>query len=180
MATVFGITFNAQNDFDINKNFDCISSMEDGEEETKFITKKVYHHDDDPDIRFDYRYIITAWTSDQNTTYYALYLIPEFTSISEHHQQEIIEFCGCDNPNIDDIMGYGINIMMDSEIYDGEYSHDVVDNIAQVIDTIDSFIGFYLDKCQNGIGTTGWDILKDYINDVNWMTATMERYKKQA
>ena len=52
-----------------------------------------------------------------------------------------------------------------------------MDKIASIVDNIDSLRGFYLDKAQNRIGTDGWMMLDDYINDVDFVKATLEKFK---
>jgi hypothetical protein len=36
--------------------------------------------------------------------------------------------------------------------------------------------GLYLDKAQNRLGSTGWDMLDDYINGNDFLKATLDRY----
>lgn len=45
-----------------------------------------------------------------------------------------------------------------------------LDKIASVCGNIDSLRGFYLDKPQNRIGTSGWDMLDDYINGKSFLS----------
>lgn len=41
---------------------------------------------------------------------------------------------------------------------------DSLDDVASVVEVVDSFRGFYIDKPWNRIGTTGWDTLKHNVN----------------
>ena len=52
-----------------------------------------------------------------------------------------------------------------------------MDQIGSIVQTIDSLRGFYLDHHINGIGTTGWDALHDFVNDVDMYKTTMDRYR---
>lgn len=179
METIFGIRFNAKQDFDINNEFEQVSSIEDGEEENVFVSKKIYDHDDDPDIKFKYQYVITCWVSPENNEcYYQLRIVPTFDSLHQSRKDKVVDFCGCEQVSISDMIGYGMSVLMDSTSSENGYGQKIADNIAQVIDTIDSFFGFYLDKYQNRIGTTGWDMMSDFIKGEDWDKATFARLKK--
>ena len=181
MEKIFGISFNAKQDFDINNVLEQVSSFEDGEEENVFVSKKIYDHDVDPDIKFKYQYVITCWVSPENNEcYYQVRIVPTFDSLHQSRKDKVVNFCGCEpnEVNISDMIGYGMSVIMDSTSSENGYDQKVVDNIAQVIDTIDSFFGFYLDKCQNRIGTTGWDMMYDFIKGKDWDKTTFARLKK--
>ena len=179
METIFGISFNAKQDFDINNVFEQVSSFEDGEEENVFESKKIYDHDNDPDIKFKYQYAITCWVSPENNEcYYQVRIVPTFDSLHQSRKDKVVDFCGCEQVSISDMIGYGMSVIMDSTSSENGYDQKVVDNIAQVIDSIDSFFGFYLDKYQNRIGTTGWDMIYDFIKGKDWVKATFDRLRK--
>jgi hypothetical protein len=112
-------------------------------------------------------------------TFYTLYMIPTFNSLSKNKQNDIIESFDIDEPNIMDVFNYGISIVLASENIIGEDDKSIIDKIASIIDAIDSFRGFYLDKAQNRIGTDGWMMLDDYINDVDFTNATFEKFKSR-
>jgi aspartate aminotransferase-like enzyme len=40
---------------------------------------------------------------------------------------------------------------------------------------ISGLIGFYMDKCWNRIGTTGWDTLNELVSNVDQFKASMDR-----
>jgi len=179
MEKIFGISFNAKQDFDISNEFEQVSSFEDGEEENVFVSKKIYDHDNDPDIEFKYQYVITCWVSPENNIcYYQLRIVPTFESLHQSRKDEVVDFCGCEQVSISDMIECGMNVIMDSTSSENWYDQKIVDRIAQVIDTIDSFFGFYLDKYQNRIGTTGWDMMYDFIKGKDWDKATFARLKK--
>lgn len=53
------------------------------------------------------------------------------------------------------------------------------DEAASVVDNMNFMRGFYLDKAQNRIGTTGWDILNDLVgNGKSFIMAALDRMKK--
>ena len=45
-----------------------------------------------------------------------------------------------------------------------------------MIDTMDSFRGFYLDKAWNRIGTQGWDVIRELVHGEDYIHATLARY----
>ena len=91
-----------------------------------------------------------------------------------------MEYYGVDDPNTIDVFDYGISIVFDREDTIEEYDKSIMDKIASVVDSIDRLQGFYLDKTQNLIGTTGWMMLDDYINDANFITATLAKIRNNA
>jgi hypothetical protein len=182
--SIFGISFQDCNLINVESKFNLERDMDDYDDTTFYISKEVYHHDQDPDFKFDYMYGIEAYTyEDENDhtvkTFYTLYMIPTFSSLSKNKQNDVIESSGTDEPNITDVFNYGISIVFASENIIGEYDKSIMDKIASIIDAIDSFRAFYLDKAQNRIGTDGWMMLDDYINDVDFTNATFEKFKSR-
>ena len=104
-------------------------------------------------------------------------MIPTFSSLSKKRQNDVIESSCVDDPNTMDVFDYGISLVFAREDTIGEYDKSIMDKIASIVDNIDSLRGFYLDKAQNHIGTDGWMMLDDYINDVNFVKATLEKFK---
>jgi hypothetical protein len=179
--SIFGITSPINQLVDADKDFDLMQTIEDYEVEL-YLSKNVYHHDleDDPKDNFNYRYAIEAYYSEENDeTYYYLMLIPTFGSLSAKRQADVRDMVGMDEtdtPNEIDVHDYGIQIIMGRENVKGQYDKSVVDKIASVVDVIDRMRGFYLDKAQNRLGSTGWDMLDDYINGNDFLKATLDRY----
>jgi hypothetical protein len=104
-------------------------------------------------------------------------MIPTFSSLSKKRQNDVIESSGVDDPNTMDVFDYGISLVFAREDTIGEYDKSIMDKIASIVDNIDSLQGFFLDKAQNRIGTDGWMMLDDYINDTDFVKATLEKYK---
>lgn len=181
---VFGISFQDNQLIDIDSKFNLEREMDDYDDTTFYLSNKTYHHDLDPDLKFDYRYGIEAYKyeedDDKSThVFYTLYLIPEFGSISKKRQHDVIAFSGVDDPNTMDVFDYGMSIVLAREETLGESDKNIMDKIASVVDTIDSLRGFYLDKSQNHIGTTGWMMLDDFINDKDWFKETLDYHTRK-
>ena len=180
--SVFGISFHDSRLIDVESKFNLEREMGDYDDITFYLSNEVYHHDHDPNFKFDYMYGIEAYRyeneNDQSIhTFYALHMIPTFSSLSKNKQNDVIKSSGVDEPNTMDVFDYGISIIFDREDTIGEYDKSIMDKIASIVDPIDFLRGFYLDKAQNHIGTDGWMMLDDYLNDVDFADATLEKYK---
>lgn len=182
--SIFNFSFQDSSLIDVESKFNLKREMDDYDDTTFYLSNEVYHHDQDPDLKFDYMYGIEAYRyEDENDhsihTFYTLYMIPTFSSLSKNRQNSVIESSGVDNPNIMDVFDYGISIVFDREDTIGEYDKSIMDKIASVVDNVDSLQGFYLNKAQNRIGTDGWMMLDDYINDVDFTKATLKKFKNK-
>lgn len=177
--TIFGITTVKERCFRVNEKYKAIREIDTYGDESLFLSRKVYTHKSDRDIRFRYQYAIESYTNSdegQEKTQYTLYLVPVFNSLSEKNKKSVIDSTN-NNPDTIDVFDYGCNIIMASECRDGGFNKEVIDNIANTVECIDSLRGFYLDKPQNRIGSTGWDMLYDFIKDVDYIEATFKRYE---
>jgi hypothetical protein len=82
-----------------------------------------------------------------------------------------------------DIVSYGIRVTLGAETIkqNGKYwdecepLQESLNAIANVYDTVNSLLGFYLDKYVNRIGNDGWDLLQDFINGVDFIKAGLNR-----
>ena len=183
--SVFGISFQDSSLIDVESKFNLEREMDDYDDTTFYLSNEVYHHDQDPEFKFDYQYGIEAYRYEDEEdnsihTFYTLYMIPTFSSLSKKRQNDVIESSGVDDPNTMttmDVFDYGISLVFAREDTIGEYDKSIMDKIASIVDNIDSLRGFYLDKAQNRIGTDGWMMLDDYINDVDFVKATLEKFK---
>lgn len=182
--SVFGISFQDSSLIDVESKFNFEREMDDYDDITFYLSNEVYHHDQDPEFKFDYMYGIAAYRYEDGNdnsihTFYTLYMIPTFSSLSKNRQDRVIDFSGVEDPNTMDVFDYGISLVFARENTIGEYDKSIMDKIASIVDTIDSLKGFYLDKAQNRIGTDGWMMLDDYINDVDFAKATLEKFKSK-
>ena len=175
---VFGIATKVENFSHAGKNFKTIRDISTYGDESLYLSKKSFLHNEDS-IRFRYRYAIESCTLADNgpeKTYYYLYLVPEYESLSENRKRSVAE-CTSDDPETTDVFDYGLHVLMGSECIDGGFDKSVVDCIANVVDFIDNMRGFYLDRYQNRLGSTGWDYLYDFVKDVDCFKAALDRFK---
>ena len=182
--SVFGISFSDSSLIDVESKFNLEREMDDYDDTAFYLSNEVYHHDQDPELKFDYQYGIEAYRYENEEdhsihTFYTLYMIPTFSSLSKNRQNSVRESSCVEDPNTMDVFDYGISIVFAREDTIGEYDKSIMDKIASIVDTINSLRGFYLDKAQNRLGTDGWMMLNDCINDVDFINATLEKYKSE-
>ena len=182
---VFGMTVNVDKYIHAEDEFDVLREIDTYDEESLYLSKKIYKHDCDDDLLFSYQYMIQSYTfyeTEKTSTIYYLYLVPLFRSLSQKKRDSIKDY-SClsqdDKPTTEDVFSYGCSIIMASETHEGEFDIDVINNIANTVPFIDRMRGFYIDKYQNRLGSTGWDMLNDYIKDIDAFKATFDRYKKE-
>ena len=168
----------------IDQEFDQVRSFDNWDDTEAWMSKEVFHHDveDDPKDNFDYRYMIEAYQcEDDGNTYYHIYMVPCYSSLSDKMKKNVLDCAGVEPEDINDrdVFDYGCMIVLDSEKQEGEYNPETMDKIATVYKCIDSLRGFYLDRFQNRIGNTGWDMLAYYMNDEDFTEKALERFAKE-
>lgn len=176
-----------------------------GNGEIFFVSKEIYHHDinNEDDGDFEYRYVIAIEDygiyGDMEMFAVGLAMIP----LTRYILNEL-ESMGYENLKTGDseedilhsesfaieAMREGYSILFGNESFD--YTSDDDESVkkqfelanesalvaANSVNCINSLRGFYLDRCVNRIGTTGWDMLGEYVYDKgNAFAATLERYK---
>ena len=111
-----------------------------------------------------------------------LQLVP--TKVTKEHKQDVISYLGIPPEKWKDedvrawgIKEYGLGIPLWND------SGDDIDELSKEADEqaipISSTIGFYLDKSVNRLGSTGWDMLRDALNNESWVDAGLRRAKEQ-
>ena len=169
---IFGISFDNV-PTKVNTKFDEIFF----EDDNVFFEDKTTHTHKEEGLTFHYKYAIEAVWCD-GSIYYSLYLVPCADSLCESKRKSIADFCGLDEDEIDiyDIISYGCGVCIGREVVDNENIETAyLDKAASVVDVIDSFRGFYLDKNVNRIGNNGWDMLDDFINGNDFIQKAFHR-----
>ena len=115
-------------------------------------------------------------------------VVPDFESLSEKHQEDILsQFIEEDREyyknNTDsllpDIIQYGFGITLRSETVENpEDVEDKVNSAIAVRYAVSGLIGFELDRYVNLIGNTGWDMLNESCCDVDIIQTVLARYKE--
>ena len=168
----------------IDQDFDQVRSLDDYDDTEAWMSKEVFHHnvEDEPKDNFDYRYMIEAYQcEDDGNTYYHLYMVPCYSSLSDKMKKNVLKCSGVEESDVNerDVFDYGCQLVIERESHEGEYDPEVMNKIASVYKCIDSLRGFYLDRYQNRIGSTGWDMLAYYMNDEDFVDKALERYSKE-
>jgi hypothetical protein len=90
--------------------------------------------------------------------------------------------------NEQDLYDYGCYVVMGRELLEGVKGDTpmetevVQDKIKAAVASMTCFggmCGFYLDRYQNRIGSTGWDYLADWCQDIDFCTAALDRWKAE-
>lgn len=141
-------------------------------------TEKVFKHTEES-LDFEYRYAIETldWfkiTGDKqykDMTYITVYLVPTLESLNVTIIESLKDIYRDDFYNIgtSELLAEGYAIRFVDELIENKNSDECVLFAKHLIPHLDSLRGFYLDKPFNMIGTNGWKMLQDYINNVSWL-----------
>ena len=126
--------------------------------------------------------------ADCNTQEISIGVIPTFNSLSDKHKNDLLsQFPEEDreqykaNPTslLYDILVYGFKITLHSETTEDLNKVDhLIKSAVAVSPCVSGLIGFDLDKMQNRIGNTGWDLLSDYCEGADLIELAMDRYRE--
>ena len=126
--------------------------------------------------------------ADCNTQEVSIGVIPTFDSLSDKHKNDLLsQFAEEDreqykaNPTslLYDILVYGFKITLHNETTEDLNKVDyLIKSAVAVSPCVSGLIGFDLDKMQNRIGNTGWDLLSDYCEGADLIELAMDRYKE--
>lgn len=154
---------------DASKSFDCIL---DDSEHIELLSKTEYHHVEDDELTFDFRYLITAnLCGDENGNdkwYVTLYLVPSPQSLCKEKADSVCDCCGVDMSELNhsDINDYGCSVNVATETTSEQDPQHLIDLASSIVPMVNAIRGFILDKRVNFAGTTGWDVLQNAINGV--------------
>lgn len=138
-------------------------------------TKKTYRHSE-PGLSFKYKYSFEAAEVEAGKvmTYVKLVMLPE--SFCKEKRAGMADSCGVDEKDltVSDVLSNelaGVVVMerqlFEYDTYDEEdwigcaRFRTLQDTVANVLDMLDGMRGFFIDRSQNMIGTTGWDLIKE-------------------
>lgn len=175
MTELFGISFSEKENI-LNDVF----YKEEFGDDTLYITKKTYHHEEDG-LVFDYKYILSAIPTEiftNGSLCYNLEVVPMPNSLHQKHLEDVLDMDGYTIDDVDltdtnqvnfllnSIYQYGLSVNVGNEVVKGEHDMDAIANkCANIIPTIQILFGFYMDRKWNMIGNDGWDIIQDAINN---------------
>lgn len=158
-----------------------------------YASNKTYHHDNDPDVKFDYKYVVQGYQlsevlpqcdeEEEDIWVIELQLVPTPESMCVEAMDKVWNSCYVDKdivPDIYDIGSYGYCVMMATDDIHEDDIEETLNYIANIIPMIDTIRGFYIDQVWNGMGADGWDILHEAVSGINWMSTAFQRAKDQS
>lgn len=185
---VFGIKFPSTEQIKFEEKFEVIRDFSYNYAESMIAVSKETCHHDENGLTFDYNYAVKAipWREQETLkigVIYMLYLVPTFESMCEESQ---VDACNYGNgwgerTTIADLIDSAKCVVIATEEVDGarEVDNDKLDSIASLLWTIDRQKGLYLGQPKNLLGTTGWEYLDEFVNGVDAISATMQRYESK-
>ena len=167
--------------------FDCVR---DADGEVIYESKQTYEHREEG-LNFDYKFVIRAENAyeltgepeDENVWHLEVMLVPTVDSLLTNKREDTIDGEDCTFIDLIDA-GFYVQFGFEAVKVDPAEGYDAVmnpkyDEAASVVDNMNVMRGFYLDKPQNRIGSTGWDILNELVgNGKSFITAALDRMKK--
>lgn len=165
----------------------------DNDDETLYVSKEKFHHDEDDGFKFDYKYVVRFVDYRQYTDCdqigYELLMVVMPKSLHKSQIEELVKQFGEDF----DPKQIGLHDVIDCLCASVAFGRGEIDNwdevdnellkIAHVFEVMDRFRGFSLDKYVNLIGTTGWDVLAHATKGEDLFQPAFDRYneaKKEA
>lgn len=159
----------------------------DSDDRAVYFSKKTFKHEEE-DLTFNYKYAIVVtdvgvYTGDDAPIVVELLLVPSFNDLTEDNKNNIRYCYGYGDDEISekwlwvDVLDYSFAVKIGEESIDNpskdvrdewiesEPIKDILESVVAVYEAVDSQRGFYLDKAWNRIGTTGWDTLRNAINN---------------
>ena len=125
---------------------------------------------------------LTDWNDEEKPYISELYIVPKSEFITQENKEKII------NDNYDEfiknydseffqleVISYGLGIRVAGGMESYATEKESIDAMKNEVIPVSSLIGFYLDKSWNGIGTTGWDSLRELVYNENQFKASMNR-----
>ena len=153
------------------EKFDCVYGEDDN---ALFVSKEEFVSDQDPDIKdYKYRYAIdcnTFWKGRKCTWYYMLKLVVCQDSLDKKFLSGVANCSGIyeNEVTIQDIIAHGGgDVNFGTETTEGdEIDYNVITKIANVLDTMNTLRGFYLDK-EWVRNLDGWDVIKHCVEGID-------------
>lgn len=147
-------------------------------------SREVFEHNEEG-LSFKYRLCVRVTDLEEfdpscaGKTLVELQLVPLLESLGKKTRESVLKCCGVDDGECSamDIADYGAEVTLASEECKTEEVDRKLESVANIYKTVNSLRGFYLDRYVNRIGSTGWDLLHDYINGVDFVSATLGRYR---
>lgn len=187
---IFGIGF----DHELTKADTLFDTVRDTDDDVIMVSKETYHHkEDNGSLDFKYKYVLhahnlyemTGEEEHHNKWALDLNLVPMPKSLLKKERRDVASSYDMKVGDLDvyAVYDYGLFVPLGEVVVDVSAGYDNVmpekfNEGASVVETINSMRGFYLDRAFNRVGTTGWDLLNNWVGDgTHFITATRARRK---
>jgi len=127
---------------------------------------------------------LTEWDDEEKPYISELYIVPKPEFISIENKEKIID------DNYDEfikkydaeffqleVINYGLGIRVGGGMESYATEKEAIEAMKNNVIPVSTLIGFFLDKSWNGIGTTGWDSLRELVYNVDQFNASWERVR---
>ena len=181
-----GIEFNKDQLVNWREHFDIVDDCDD----LRLISKNVYEHCEDEGVfnKFKYRFVIVVFGPDNGMTIddeiegkvdaelYAAYIVPEMSYIHDSKVKSLQECYGLDDRTLEEVRnclseadfaqeGYGVCLGEQLIKATDKWNDDILNGFATALETVNSLLGFYLDRQVNLVGMTGWNFLEMALSE---------------
>ncbi len=125
----------------------------------------------------------TEWENLEKPFISELYIVPRLEYISQEIKDKVFDSMGFDESVKEygkefaqlEFINYGLGIRLAGGQESFATEKEAIDAMKDEVLPISGLIGFYMDKCWNQIGTTGWDTLNELVSNVDQFKASMDR-----
>ena len=169
-----------------NEKFEQLYENDD---ETLYVSKEQFHHDEDDGFKFDYKYVVRfvdySNYAESLKIVYDLLMVVMPQSLHESQVKELSMQFGegfdMSQVGVRDVLNFlnAFVVFGEGKCDDWSETDGVLLRIAHVFELMDSMRGFSLDKGWNSIGSTGWDILDHAVNGKNLFQPAIDRFKEE-
>lgn len=175
------------------EEWDCLMEYD---EEAYFVTKKTYFHEEE-DFSFNYKYVVEFMetypsdTDEESKLFISLLMVPlpeslpqkTITKIREYYdlseEDEIYLDMIIENIQCPVLQHNSANFEVKEMWTKDKNVNNFLCGATHSLIFIDRMRGFSLDKCENRLGTTGWDYLKEiFLENYDAIRETLKRHEK--
>jgi hypothetical protein len=176
------------------EDWDCLMEYD---EEAYFVTKKTYFHNNG-DFSFSYKYVVEFMetypsdTDEESTLFISLLMVPVPESLPQKTIAKIREYYGLseedkiyldmifENIQCPVLQHNSANFEVKEIWTEDKNVNNFLCNATNSLIFIDSTRGFFLDRYENRLGTTGWDYLKEiFLEDYDAIVETLKRHEEK-
>ena len=122
---------------------------------------------------------LTEWNDLEKPFISELYIVPRLEYISQEIKDKVFDSMGFDESVKKyssefaqlEFINYGLGIRLAGGMESYATEKQAIDAMKDEVLPISGLIGFYMDKCWNKIGTTGWDTLNELVANIDQFKA---------